>query len=71
MPGPIVLVTVTVRRYAQTGTGFVICSSDVEDLVSVCDRVLALVDGQIVEELRGAAISDSEVLRAISASVPV
>lgn len=60
-----------VRRYAQTGTGFVICSSDIEDLVSVCDRVLALVDGLIVEELRGAAISESEVLRAISASVPV
>ena len=60
-----------VRRYAQTGTGFVICSSDIEDLVSVCDRVLALVDGLIVEELRGAAISESEVLRAISVSVPV
>jgi ribose transport system ATP-binding protein len=60
-----------VRKYAQTGVGFVICSSDIEDLVSVCDRVLALVDGLIVEELRGTAISESEVLRAISASVPV
>ena len=58
-----------IRMYAQAGTGFVICSSDTEDLVSVCDRVLALVDGKIVEELHGTAISESEVLRAISGSV--
>jgi ribose transport system ATP-binding protein len=57
-----------IRRYASAGTGFVICSSDTEDLVSVCDRVLALVDGQIVEELHGSAISEGEVLRAISGS---
>ena len=57
-----------IRRYASSGTGFVICSSDTEDLVSVCDRVLALVDGRIVEELHGAAISEGEVLRAISGS---
>lgn len=57
-----------IRRYAQSGTGFVICSSDTEDLVSVCDRVLALVDGQVVEELHGSAISEGEVLRAISGS---
>jgi ribose transport system ATP-binding protein len=57
-----------IRRYAQTGTGFVICSSDTEDLVSVCDRVLALVDGQVAEELHGSAISEGAVVRAISGS---
>jgi ribose transport system ATP-binding protein len=57
-----------IRKYAQTGTGFVICSSDTEDLVSVCDRVLALVNGQVVEELHGSTISEGEVLRAISGS---
>jgi len=57
-----------IRKYAQAGTGFVICSSDTEDLVSVCDRVLALVDGRVVEELHGSAISEGEVLRAISGS---
>ncbi len=58
-----------IRKYARAGTGFVICSSDTEDLVGVCDRVLALVDGRIVEELHGSAISEGEVLRAISGSV--
>jgi ribose transport system ATP-binding protein len=57
-----------IRKYAQAGTGFVICSSDTEDLVSVCDRVLALVDGRVVEELHGSSISEGEVLRAISGS---
>jgi ribose transport system ATP-binding protein len=57
-----------IRKYTKMGTSFVICSSDTEDLVSVCDRVLAFVDGKIVGELEGSAISESEVLRAISAS---
>jgi ribose transport system ATP-binding protein len=58
-----------IRKYAQAGTGFVICSSDTEDLVSVCDRVIALVDGRISEELHGSMITEGEVLRAISGSV--
>ena len=57
-----------VREHARTGAGFVVCSSDMEDLVGVCDRVLALVNGQLVEELRGAEITESNLLRAISAS---
>lgn len=57
-----------IRRYAHAGTGFVICSADTEDLVSVCDRVLALVDGRIVEELHASSISEGELLRAISGS---
>ncbi len=57
-----------IRAHAGTGAGFVICSSDIEDLVGVCDRVLALVDGRVVEELEGHAITEGEVLRAISAA---
>jgi ribose transport system ATP-binding protein len=57
-----------IRAHAETGTGFVICSSDMEDFVGVCDRVLALVEGEIVEQLEGGAIRESELLRAISGS---
>jgi ribose transport system ATP-binding protein len=57
-----------IRDHAKTGAGFVICSSDIEDLVAVCDRVIALVNGQIVEELSGSEITEAAVLRAISAS---
>jgi ribose transport system ATP-binding protein len=56
-----------VRAHAETGAGFVICSSDMEDFVGVCDRVLALVNGRVVSELHGDQIRESELLRAISA----
>jgi ribose transport system ATP-binding protein len=57
-----------IRDHAKTGAGFVICSSDIEDLVAACDRVIALVNGQIVEELTGAEITETAILRAISAT---
>jgi ribose transport system ATP-binding protein len=57
-----------VRDYAKTGAGFVICSSDMEDFVGVCDRVIALVEGLVVEELYGEAVNERELLRAISGS---
>jgi ribose transport system ATP-binding protein len=55
-----------VREYAKTGAGFVVCSSDMEDFVGVCDRVIALVDGHVAEELYGEAVNERELLRAIS-----
>ncbi len=57
-----------IRDYAETGAGFVVCSSDIEDFVGVCDRVIALVEGRVAEELQGEAVRESEVLRAISGS---
>ncbi|HVY95635.1 MAG TPA: sugar ABC transporter ATP-binding protein [Solirubrobacterales bacterium] len=55
-----------IRDHAETGAGFVVCSSDIEDFVGVCDRVVALVEGRVAEELRGEAVRESEILRAIS-----
>jgi ribose transport system ATP-binding protein len=55
-----------IRAHARTGVGFVICSSDLEDLVAVCDRVVALVAGHVAEQLEGRAVAESELLRAIS-----
>ena len=57
-----------VKAHAETGAAFVVCSSDMEDFVGVCDRVIALVEGQIAEQLEGEAIRESELLRAISGS---
>jgi ABC-type sugar transport system ATPase subunit len=55
------------RAQAARGVGVLLCSSDLEDLVSICDRVLCLVEGRIVAELRGADITESSLLAAISA----
>jgi ribose transport system ATP-binding protein len=57
-----------VREYAKTGAGFVVCSSDMEDFVGVCDRVVVLVGGRVAEELYGDGVNERELLRAISGS---
>ncbi|MDW5592804.1 sugar ABC transporter ATP-binding protein [Conexibacter stalactiti] len=54
-----------VREQAATGAGFVVCSSDLEDFVGVCDRVLALVGGRVAAELSGAEITENRLLQAI------
>jgi ribose transport system ATP-binding protein len=48
---------------ADAGMGVVICSSDLEDIVSVSDRVLVLRDGVLVAELTGSDISESTLLK--------
>jgi ribose transport system ATP-binding protein len=54
-----------IRSRAAQGTSFVVCSSDSEDLVAICDRVLVLGDGQIVDELTGSRIEESALLTAM------
>ena len=36
-----------VRHQASAGVSFVVCSSDPDDLLAVCDRVLVLNEGRI------------------------
>jgi ribose transport system ATP-binding protein len=43
----------------------VICSSDIEDLVGVCDRVITLVAGNVTGELSGREITEEALLDAI------
>ncbi|WP_166867835.1 sugar ABC transporter ATP-binding protein [Salinibacterium sp. ZJ70] len=47
-----------VRDVAVTGVPVVVVSSDLEDLVRLCDRVLVLAGGRIVAELTGEEISE-------------
>jgi len=46
-----------VREMAKGGPGVVLITSDLEELVALCDRVVVLLDGEIVEELRGGEIT--------------
>jgi len=57
-----------VRAQARRGLSTVICSSDLEDLVELCDRVICLVEGVATEELSGPDITEHALLRAITAS---
>lgn len=53
-----------VRRLAEDGAGILIISSEVEELVDVCDRVYVLRQGHIVNELDRESISKEAILAA-------
>lgn len=55
-----------IRAQAARGVGVLLCSSDLEDLVSICDRVLCLVEGRVVAEVSGEDITEGSLLTAIS-----
>jgi len=55
-----------VRAQAARGLSVVLCSSDLEDLVELCDRVVCLVEGEVSTELRGDEIDENRLLRAIT-----
>jgi len=50
----------------EAGTSYVVVSSDIEELVEVCDRVLAFSKGEIVAELKGAALTMEALTHAVS-----
>ena len=49
---------------AREGAGIVISSSDVDELTTVCDRVLVLRSGRVVAELSGAGVNPHAMSRA-------
>jgi ribose transport system ATP-binding protein len=53
-----------IRQQADQGMSFVVCSSDLDDLIAVCDRVLVLNRGRIADELQGSDIEESRLLMA-------
>jgi ABC-type sugar transport system ATPase subunit len=56
------------RGRARQGLSIVLASSDTEDLLSMCDRVLVLRRGRVAEELIGTAI-DAERIVSVMESV--
>jgi ABC-type dipeptide/oligopeptide/nickel transport system ATPase component len=50
------------ERAQQTGLSILIASSDVEDLISVCDRVIVLVGGRVAAEMSGAEIDAERIV---------
>ena len=50
-------------RLSESGHAILIVSSDAEELVDVCDRVIVMRNGRKVGELSGATLSEKELLR--------
>jgi ribose transport system ATP-binding protein len=50
------------RDLADAGTAILFYSTDYDELIGCCDRVLILYDGRIVRELSGAAITEANIV---------
>jgi ribose transport system ATP-binding protein len=55
-----------IRQRCRTGLSVVVCSSDLEDFISVCDRVVVLAGGTIVSTLKREHITEANLLAAIT-----
>lgn len=58
-----------IRAKAADGMSVVLGSTDIEDFVGVCDRVLVLDRGQLVGELHGTEITEANLARLTSRGV--
>jgi ribose transport system ATP-binding protein len=57
-----------IRRLAQSGQGVLIVSSEFEELLGACDRILVVWRGQIISE-RFAADTDLHALTALASGL--
>jgi ribose transport system ATP-binding protein len=51
-----------IAQEARTGLAVVLCSSDLEDVISVCDRVLVIREGSVVAQARCAGLDEAALL---------
>ncbi|MCW2919871.1 MAG: sugar transporter ATP-binding protein [Actinomycetia bacterium] len=54
---------------AVDGLAILLISSDLEELVTGCDRVVVLRDGEVAAELTGAAVTEEGIIAAMAASI--
>jgi len=59
---------VQIREVTAGGIPVIVASSDLEDLIRLCDRVLVLVGGRVAAELSGDAITEHRITIEMSAS---
>ena len=53
-----------VREIADSGTGVIFLTTDYEELVGLCDRVLIMFEGQVKSQLVGEAITEENIISA-------
>ncbi|MFF4116117.1 sugar ABC transporter ATP-binding protein [Streptomyces sp. NPDC001714] len=54
-----------IARQAEDGTGVIVSSSDTQDLLTLCTRVLVVRDGRIAREISGRDITESALVHAM------
>ncbi len=57
------------RRFADSGDAVLITSSELTEMLGLCDRILVVRDGQIVADVNGLDVSEEDIMRhALAAS---
>ena len=56
-----------ISELAKAGKCIVIASSEIEEIVGICSRVLVMKDGRIVEELVGSELTNEVIVKSMSA----
>ena len=57
-----------IRSTAAAGAPVLICSTDIDELASLCDRVLVMRQGEVRVELQGEKLRTHTVLEAMNAA---
>ncbi|MEM3485610.1 MAG: sugar ABC transporter ATP-binding protein, partial [Candidatus Methanomethyliaceae archaeon] len=52
------------RKLADEGSGIILVTSDMKELVGLCDRVLVMREGRITGEFRGPEITEENIVKA-------
>ncbi len=55
----------TINKLAEDGKGILVISSEMPELLGICDRIYVLNEGQIVGEMAGHEASQEKIMRAI------
>lgn len=50
------------REYAEAGHGVIVVSSEMPELIGLCDRIVVLYEGQLAGEVSGEAATEQELL---------
>ncbi len=55
-----------IRDLAAQGAGVIIFSSEYQEILNLCDRILLVADGRIIKELSNSEASAEELLQAVT-----
>jgi ABC-type sugar transport system ATPase subunit len=58
-----------IRSTAAAGAPVLICSTDIDELVALCDRVVVFRQGRVAAELSGESLQSHAILEAMNAAV--
>jgi ribose transport system ATP-binding protein len=56
------------REYANAGNGVIVVSSEMPELIGLCDRILVLHEGRLAGEVEGRTATEQELIHLATGS---